>query len=311
MEKINSAYGLTSGSIALIGLGIGLGAIATASILIKIASTEIGSNAITFNRLWIASIVFALWRGAGSARFGDRNSALKVAYTRRDLGLFAVAGTCFAASLSLWAWSLNQTSIANGTLLYNLMPVFTTVGGWLLLRRRFSGRFLRGLAVAIAGTVAIGFQDLQIAGERFLGDGAALLGAMLAAVTLLALEQLRTKFSTSEVMLWTSAIGSLVLLPVTFASETRLFPASGIGWSVVAALAILSQVAGQGLLTQSLKYFSAGIVAVSMLAIPAIAAILAFLIFSERLSLFEYLAFAVVLAGIYLAVTAPQSNAEV
>ena len=44
---------------------------------------------------------------------------------------------------------------------------------------------------------------------------------------------------------------------------------------------------GQGLLTYSLAKFSSGFVAVSMLAIPAIAAILAMLIFAEQLSLFK------------------------
>ena len=41
-----------------------------------------------------------------------------------------------------------------------------------------------------------------------------------------------------------------------------------------------------------------------MLAIPAIAAILALIIFSEQLSLFNWSAFAVVLSGIYSAISA-------
>ena len=41
-----------------------------------------------------------------------------------------------------------------------------------------------------------------------------------------------------------------------------------------------------------------------MLAISAIAAILALIIFSEQLSLFNWSAFAVVLSGIYLAISA-------
>lgn len=48
-----------------------------------------------------------------------------------------------------------------------------------------------------------------------------------------------------------------------------------------------------------------------MLAIPVIAAILALIIFSEQLSLFNWLAFAIVLSGIYLAISAKQSNLEI
>lgn len=70
---------------------------------------------------------------------------------------------------------------------------------------------------------------------------------------------------------------------------------------------MIFQAIGQGLLTYSLAKFYSGFVAVSMLAIPVIAAILARLVFAEQLSLFNCLAFAVVLFGIYLAVSAKES----
>lgn len=47
-----------------------------------------------------------------------------------------------------------------------------------------------------------------------------------------------------------------------------------------------------------------------MLAIPVIAAVLALIIFSERLSLFNWWAFAVVLSGIYLAISAKDISVE-
>ena len=45
-----------------------------------------------------------------------------------------------------------------------------------------------------------------------------------------------------------------------------------------------------------------------MLAIPVIAAVLAMVIFAEQLSLFNWLAFALVLLGIYLAVSAQNNS---
>ncbi|PSP22012.1 MAG: hypothetical protein BRC55_13515 [Cyanobacteria bacterium SW_8_48_13] len=104
-------------------------------------------------------------------------------------------GTSFAASLSLWAWSLTQTSVANSTLLYNLMPIFTTLGAWLLLGQRFQAKFLLGMAVAITGAVAIAIEDLQVAGSHLPGDAAALIAAIFSATNLLCVEQLRVKFS--------------------------------------------------------------------------------------------------------------------
>lgn len=307
ISKIGSSnIELASSLIAALTLCIALLGIAAASILIVIAEQEIGPNAITYNRLGMAAIAFGLWNGLKevSSLWQDSASEFQPNYTFRDRGLLVIAGISFAGSLSLWAWSLTQTSIANSTLLNNMMPIFTTLGAWLLFGQRFKFKFLLGMFVAVGGAIAICLEDLQVADNNIIGDAAALLAAMLSATSILSLEQLRVKFSTSNVMFWTSLIGSLFILPIVLFSESQLFPTSLIGWSAVIALALISQFIGQGLLTYSLARFSSGFVAVSMLAIPVIAAILAMLVFSENLSLWNWLAFAVVLVGIYLAVSA-------
>ena len=294
--------------LAAIALGIALLGIATASILIAIASTELTPNAITCNRLLIASLVFYIWNVFKTSGVdGDETSP----YTVRAIFLLLIAGISFAISLSLWAWSLTQTSIANSTLLNNMMPIFTTIGGWLIFRQRFSLRFLMGMIVAILGAIAIGIEDLQVADSNLLGDSAALIAAMFSAISILTIEQLRVQFSTAIVMQWTSLAGGLFMLPLVLFGSGQLLPISNIGWLAIVALGLISQAMGQGLLTYSLAKFPSSFVAVSMLAIPVIAAILALVIFSEQLSLFNWLAFAVVLSGIYLAISAKQSNLEI
>ena len=61
------------------------------------------------------------------------------------------------------------------------MPIFTTLGAWLLLGQRFQAKFLLGMAVAIAGAVAIAIEDLQVAGSHLPGDAAALIAAIFSA----------------------------------------------------------------------------------------------------------------------------------
>lgn len=310
LSKLSFNLEPTSNLVAVIALCIALIGIACAAILIVIAEQEIGPNATTCNRLGIAAIAFSLWSGSKqvSHLWSDTLTEPQIAYTRRDYGLLSIAGISFAASLSLWSWSLTQTSVANSTLLNNMMPIFTTLGAWLLFRQQFSVKFLLGLAVAVGGAIAIGLADLQAVDSNITGDLAALAAAMLSATSILSLEQLRVRFSTPDIMLWTCAIGSACILPLALLSEGQLFPTSGVGWSAIIALALVSQVIGQGLLTYSLARFSSGFVAVSMLAIPVIAAVLAMLLFAETLSLFNWSAFAVVLIGIYLAVTAKNAG---
>ena len=284
-----------------IALGVALLGIATASILIAIASTEMTPNAITCDRLLIATIVFSIWN---TFQLSDEEEIERSTYTARAIFLLLIAGISFAISLALWAWSLTQTSIANSTLLNNMMPIFTTLGGWLVFRQQFSRRFLIGMAIAVLGAVAIGIEDLHVADSNLLGDTAALTAAAFSALSILTIEQLRVQFSTSVIMQWTSLAGGLFLLPLVFLTEGQLLPASNTSWLAIIGLGLVSQAVGQGLLTYSLAKFSSGFVAVSMLAIPVIAAILALAIFSEQLSLFNWLAFAVVLCGIYLAISA-------
>ncbi len=292
-----------TGAIALV---IALGGIACAYILTAIAEREIAPYATTFYRLGIAAIAFALWKGLVQINrlWSSADIEYPASYTLGDLGMLAIAGVTFAASLACSAWSLTQTSVANSTLLTNTMPIFVTLGAWLFLGQRFSVKFISGMIVAVCGVIAIGIGDLQVAGDHLLGDATALLAAIFGATCLVSLERLRVKFSTLSIMQWTCLAGSLSVLPIALVTEDRLFPTSLTGWLAVVTLAIVSQTIGQGLITYSLKQFSSGFIAVSMLAIPLIAAVLAAIIFSEILPMVNWLAFLVVLAGIYLAISA-------
>ena len=309
LGKIGKELESKANSIAPIALGIALLGIASASILIAIAEAEIKPNAITCDRLLIAAVAFSIWNTVKFLNNDDSDRALAFqSYTVRAIALLLVAGISFAISLSLWAWSLTQTSIANSTLLNNMMPIFTTLGGWLIFRQHFSRRFLIGMAVAIMGAIAIGIEDLQVADSNLIGDGAALVAAMFSAISILTLEQLRVQFLTSTIMQWTSLAGGLFLLPLVFFTESPTLPTCNTGWLAIVGLGLISQALGQGLLTYSLAKFSSSFVAVSMLAIPVIAAILAMIIFAEQLSLFNWIAFGIVLCGIYLAISAKNTS---
>jgi drug/metabolite transporter (DMT)-like permease len=292
-------------------LMLSLVGIAGASIFIVLAEQDLSPSAIAFDRLLIAAIAFSVWHRLQSS--GNHPSSANATSKWRTSLLFLIAGVSFAASLTCSAWSLTQTTVANSALLNNMMPIFTTLGAWLFLGQRFRFRFVLGLLVAIAGVMAIGLQDLQIEGNQITGDITALLAAVLLATTILSIEQLRATFSTPAIMAGTCLIGCLAIIPVVVLSGVSVLPASWLSGFAVLALAIISQVIGHGLLTYSLKQFSSGLVSVSMLAIPIIAALLSIVLFGERLSLINGVAFLVVLFGIYLSISAgttSQSNQE-
>lgn len=289
--------------IALVLLPVGVFCLSLAAISIKLSEQELGPNATIFNRFWIATVALVLWNGI-SSRIYRRCKSLSVptkTYTIRDLGLFLAAAIVGSSNLVFWAWSLTQTTVANSNLLHNITPVFAALGGWLFLGHCFDGKFMIGMVLALGGAILIGTEDWQIAADNFRGDTLALLSSVLYAVHTLIIEQLRVKFPTTTILLWSCLLRSLLTLPVALMAEDRLFPSSLSGWLAVITLAILCQTIGQGILIYSLNKFSSGFVTLFLLLEPIITTLLAWKIFSERLSILNWVAFFIVLVGIYLA----------
>lgn len=287
---------------ALFAIFTAIVALSLAAIFIRLSERELGPFATIFNRFWIAFIVLWLLNQSRARSQPDEQSSVPQSeYTVRDWLMLIAAGVMFWGCLALWAWSLTQTGVANSTILHNLTPLFTTLGVWLIFGQHFDSRFLMGLMMAMVGATALGLDDLQVATDNFAGDIAALLSALFSAANLMLIEKLRAKWDATNIIMWCCLVGTVVTLPVVLLTEDRLFPISGSGWLSVISLAIVCQVVGQGLQAYSLKRLSSGLVGVFLLLDPVLAALVAWVLFSEHLSLFNGFAFAVVLVGIYVA----------
>lgn len=289
--------------LAFATLFVAVVALSMAGIFIRLSEREINPIATAFHRLWIATIVFGLWNGVNytSNRVFNNTTDHQEPYTNGRVGLLLAAAAISTVALLLWNWSLTQTSVANATLLRNVNVLFTPLLGWLFFGQRYDSKFLIGMVVAIGGVIAIGLKDIQIASNNLQGDTAALLVALLLSVFFLIVEQLRTKLTTTTILLWRCGIGILLTLPIFLLAKDRLFPYSQVGWLAVIGQAVICQGLGQGLLVYSLKRISSGFVSIVIPLETMFAAIAAWAVFSEEVSLFKGLAFAIVLLGIYLA----------
>jgi len=296
---------LTVKLLGMLALVSALIAIGFASIWLVVAEKELTPLTTIFYRLSGAGITLALWQGV--QRLWQKREQPQ--YDHATIFLLVFAAASFSTSLVLLGWSLTQTSVANGTLLYNNMPVFTALFAWVFLGQRFSVKFLLGLVIALGGVIAIGLSDFQLADVDIKGDLAAILASMLAATSLLCFEKLRQTLTSGMIMLWVSVVGGILLLPLVILQGGQFFPTSLQTWLAVLSLAVISQGIGQGLLTYCVGLFSAGLIAVCMLSIPVIAALASAILFGEHLPLGNWIAFAVVLLGIYFALTAKQEVA--
>lgn len=303
MPPSNASRPATADLMAIATLGIALLSVSFAPIFIRLSEMELGANATVFNRFFVFFVAFGI--GKSLHRQGnpltEPEPGADSPPARSPWLLLASAGVVSTVSLVLWAVSLQYTTVAKCMLLNNLTPLFTSLGGWLWFGKRFDVRFLAGMAIAIGGAIALSVEDLQGSSGLLLGDIYALLSAVFLGAYFLIVEQLRTRLSATTILLWRCAVGSGVLLPIVLLTEGQLFPHTVSAIVAVIGLGLVSEGLGQRLLADSMDKFSSSFIALFLLLEPVISAILAWLIFEEKISPITWLGFVIVLTGIYLA----------
>ena len=142
--------------------------------------------------------------------------------------------------------------------------------------------------------------SFRISTETVLGDALGMTTALFYAGYQLTVSHQRRDTSTIELMWWSTLACAVVLLPVTLATGEPFWPQSLRGWSMLLGMALISHVAGQGLIAWSMAHLPAAFSSVSLLVQPVTAAVLAWLLLAEPFGALQALGGAVVLAGIVI-----------
>jgi drug/metabolite transporter (DMT)-like permease len=265
---------------------------------ILVRLSEVGPMASAFWRMAFAFPVLGTWHLIERRKRYTRPAAERPRAWSAGL---VIAGLLYAIELAIWHWSLEWTSVANSTVIANIYPVVVTLGSWILFRERANRLFLIGLATAVAGMVVL-------VGDKFTLGLASLKGDILAAVTaifyggyFIVVARMRTRRSTAEIMTWSAAVASVILLPAAMAMSDTIFPATLGGWAALVALAVLCQAGAQGAITFALAHLPASLSAVTLLIQPLTAAIMAWLILGEPIGPFQVVGGAILLGGIFIA----------
>lgn len=276
-------------TLAFVGLLAGGCAIAFAPILVRLSDT--GPVASAFWRTALAAPLLWVW----ALRADARPVALSA-------GPLAGAGLFFACDLGVWHWSITYTSVANSTLLANLAPIFVTLAGWVLYRQSVTRTFLVGMVAAIAGMFILVGPNFAIGGTRLAGDALGALTAVFYAGYMLSIKSARDAgASTARLMAWSTTITAIALLPVALLSPQPMLPQAAQGWIVLAGLALVTQILGQGLIAYAFAHLPAALSSVSLLIQPVMAALFAWALFGEAIGIAQFVGGSIVLAGIWLA----------
>jgi len=225
----------------------------------------------------VASLIF--WRNLGGAvmmaPFAIKKAEWKSREQRQALGLSTLAGFFLAMHFICFFIAMRYTSVATGTALTAMQPVFTAIyfkiRGGIIPSRAWSGMFIAFLSVLLITGI-----DFQISLRSFAGDLFAILGAVLSAAYILigskAQQRLSTSTYTTACYLTCAATGLLIALAT--GSQVMHFEARQ--WWLVAALIIGAQFLGHTMFNMTLPRVSPVVVSLIVFFEVPVCAIIAY-----------------------------------
>ena len=214
--------------------------------------------------------------------------------------LWGAAGTglFFGLDIASWHIGIGQTRLGNAALFGNAGSIVVAAWGLVALHRApRSGEWL-AFAAAIAGSAILMGRSLELDAKSFAGDLACLLAGLFYAVYIVLLQNLRGRLGSWSLLTWSSLASAPVLLAIALIRGEPVWPHD---WSPVMALALGSQVVGQGLLVFAMRHFPPLVIGLALLCQPAIAVVAGWLVFGESLGPLDAAGMLLVAAALVLA----------
>lgn len=269
-----------------------IGAVAMGISPIFVRSADVGPFASAFWRVALALPALYAWMRAAAPQ-----GAVEARFSRASL----LAGLAFAADLFFWHLSIVTTSVANAAFFATTAPLWVVFFGWLFLKRRPTPGTLAGLTLCLIGGGALLAQSLQLKPEGAIGDLLALITGVFFGLYFLAVEAARRFASAARVTFEASLITAAALLPVALVLNGTLLPHTLKGALALCAMAWISHMGGQGLLSLALGRLPAAFSSLVIFLEAVAAAGFGYLLLNEPVSPVQAAGGLLILAGIYVA----------
>lgn len=169
---------------------------------------------------------------------------------RRGKQLLAFSGfAAFIAFPLLFSVGQHETSAMHGALILATLPVFTSLFGTLLERRRVSKTWITGCAIALLGesTVIVWRTADAASGASLKGDAIVLISAVVCSAGYVAGARLtQAGYPSLPTTLWGVGLSAVVLVPaIAWSLVTTGIPDAGAAaWGSILVLALLTSIVG-------------------------------------------------------------------
>lgn len=269
---------------------------------VRIADT--GPIATGFWRLALALpvLLFLAVRGAQGPRLPPRRALITI----------VIGGLFFASDMASWHLGILQTKLANAALFGNCSSLILPFAGIALTGIWPTRLQWVALALATLGALLLMGSSYELSSSNLIGDLLCVLAGILYVGYLLSVQTVRRDLPSWSVLALSTAASVPLLLFYALLAGEQLIPGN---WGPVIGLAIVSQVLGQGLMVYAIVHFSPLVVGLVLLTQPAMAALIGWLAFGERLSAPDLVGALIIAVSLVLIrlperKTAPQTGAD-
>ena len=271
----------------LIRLGIGIIGIGTSGPLIALSTMP------------VLTLIF--WRNLGGSLM-TMPFALKHARDKSGVKWAVIAGVVLALHFVGFFLAMRMTSVAAGTALVALQPIFAALFVKLSGGHIPSTAWL-GMIVSFVGVALVSGVDLHISYKSFLGDLAAIVSAALAAAYVMAGSRAQRTLETTTYTTICYFICSVTALPMALIAGNQIFSFNAKEWWILLGLILGAQLLGHSMFNSALKRVSPAIVSLIVFFEVPVSAILAAWWLSQKPPLGIIPGIVLILAGCVLVVT--------
>lgn len=243
----------------LVRLGVGILGIGSSGPLIALSTMP------------IPSLIF--WRNLGGA-LATAPFALKHSLDRRGVKWSLAAGVVLALHFIGFFMAMRMTSVAAGTALVALQPIFASIfikvtGG------HIPSKAWLGMAISFIGVLLISGIDFSLDRKSFMGDVAAIISAALAALYVMWGSKAQETLETTSYTSICYAMCAITALPIALVGGYQVWGFPSREWWVLLALIAGAQILGHSMFNSALKRVSPAVVSLIVFFEVPVAAILA------------------------------------
>lgn len=233
-------------------------------------------------------VAIAAWRllmaGVLLAPFARGELRHLLGLTGREKGLLLLAGAALFFHFFTWIAAVQNTTVANASMVMSINPVFTGLASHLIFGEKITKKLVLSILIGLVGVAVIGWGDLRLERDHLVGDGLSLGSSALFTLYFLLGKRLRNKLPTAVYVSTIYTVASLFGFIALFLLGVPPWGYTPTTWLCFFLMALIPTMIGHTALNNTLRYLDASRISAATMVEPLLAGIVAYFAWSEAIT---------------------------